>query len=326
MPDVSVQRLFDENREKLQLSWIAGQKGSHRSAPVGSLTDPRAGIIAHLNLTHPHRFQVLGQMETSYLQRLDGTALQRAFDNLFEDDAVAAILIADGTETPEALRKAADLKNVPLIASPVPSATLINLLRHYLSQELAEEVTLHGVFMVILEVGVLITGDSAVGKSELALELITRGHGLVADDVVEFYRIGPETLQGRCPPLLRDYLEVRGLGLINIRSIFGETAVRPRKNLKLVVHLERPPGGDLSAMERLPSYTRTQNILGLDVPKVVLPVAVGRNLAVLVEAATRNFILSQRGIDSTEQFIRRQEEYMARQELQRSDPNDRSNP
>ncbi len=314
MPDVSVQRLFNENREKLNLVWLAGRHGCQRSAPVGSLTDPRAGLIAHLNLTHPHRFQVLGHMEITYLLGLDGTALQRAFDNIFSED-LTTIIISDGSLLPAALGVAAEAHGVPIIGSPLPSATVINLLRHYLSQELAEEITLHGVFMVILEVGVLITGDSAVGKSELALELITRGHGLVADDVVEIYRIGPETLQGRCPPLLRDFLEVRGLGLINIRSIFGETAVRPRKNLKLIVHLERLPEGDLSALDRLPGNNKTQNILGLEVPRYVLPVAVGRNLAVLVEAATRNFILSQRGIDSTEQFIRRQEEFMAEEQL-----------
>ena len=314
MPDVSVQRLFNENRDKLELQWLAARHGCQRAAPVGSLTDPRAGIIAHLNLTHPHRFQVLGQMEINYLQGLSGAALKRAFDNIFCDD-LAAIIVADDGVMPPSLGEAAEIHGVSIIGSPVPSATLINILRHYLSQELAEEITMHGVFMVILEVGVLITGDSAVGKSELALELITRGHGLVADDVVELYRIGPETLQGRCPPLLRDFLEVRGLGLINIRSIFGETALRPRKNHKLIVHLERLPDGDMATMERLPAKTRTQNILGLDVPKFVLPVAIGRNLAVLVEAATRNFILAQRGVDSTEQFIQRQEEFMAQEQL-----------
>lgn len=312
MPDVSVQRLFNENREKLDLIWLAGRQGYQRSAPVGSLTDSSAGLIAHLNLTHPHRFQVLGQMEINYLLGLDGTSLQRALDNILSPD-LAAIIIADGSLLPETLYNACEQQGMPAIGSSVSSATVINLLRHYLEQELAEEITLHGVFMVILEVGVLITGDSAVGKSELALELITRGHGLVADDAVEFYRISPETLQGRCPPMLRDFLEVRGLGLLNIRSIFGETAVRPRKNLKLIVHLERPPGGDLGALDRLPGNNKTQNILGLDLPKVTLPVAVGRNLAVLVEAATRNFILSQRGIDSTSQFIERQQQFMAQE-------------
>ncbi len=318
MPDVSVQRLFNENREKLHLTWLAGRHGCQRTAPVGSLTDSRAGLIAHLNPTHPHRFQVLGPMEITHLRSLGPEARQEAFANIFSEE-LAAIIVSDGSPIPEFLGAAAEAQGIPVIGSTVPSATVINLLHHYLSQELAEETTLHGVFMVILEVGVLITGDSAVGKSELALELISRGHGLVADDVVEFYRIGPATLQGRCPPLLRDFLEVRGLGLINIRSIFGETAVRPRKNLKLIVHLERPPGGDLAALDRLPRQRNTQNVLGIDVPQVVLPVAVGRNLAVLVEAATRNFILSQRGIDSTEQFIRRQAEYMAEEQLL-SDP------
>jgi HPr kinase/phosphorylase len=171
-------------------------------------------------------------------------------------------------------------------------------------------IALHGVFLVVLEVGVLITGNSAVGKSELALELISRGHGLVADDVVELYHISPNTLQGRCPPLLRDFLEVRGLGVINIRSIFGETAVRPRKTLKLIVHLEKPDPGELAKMERLPLNSSSQTIMGIDYPKVILPVAEGRNLAVLVEAATRNFILRSRGIDSARQFIERHERMM----------------
>jgi HPr kinase/phosphorylase len=157
-----------------------------------------------------------------------------------------------------------------------------------------------------------------VGKSELALELISRGHGLVADDAVEFYRIGPETLQGRCPPLLRDFLEVRGLGLLNIRSIFGETAVRLRKNLKMVVHLERFRNNDFSSLERLGNSQQSETILGLKFPKVVLPVAAGRNLAVLIEAATRNLILSQRGIDSTQQFMERQAEYMAQEAAKNS--------
>ncbi|MDE2423342.1 MAG: HPr kinase/phosphorylase [Betaproteobacteria bacterium] len=309
MPDVSVQRLFDENQEKNGLIWLTDGSGKERVVPVGSLTDRNVGAIAHLNLTHPHRFQVLGQMELTYLKSLGKEQLSDALSRLFSDN-LTAIFIAENGEVFEPLKKMAIDKQVALLGCSLSSADLINNLNYYLSQELAEETTVHGVFMVILEVGVLITGDSAVGKSELALELISRGHGFVADDAVDLYKIGPETIQGKCPPMLKDFLEVRGLGLINIRSIFGETAVRPRKNLKLIVHLERPPGGDLSAFERLPSHTPTQSILGIDIPKVVLPVAVGRNLAVLVEAATRNFILMQRGINSTQQFLDRQKEYM----------------
>src|SRR5690606_2874823 len=154
-----------------------------------------------------------------------------------------------------------------------------------------------GVFLDVLEIGLMITGDSSIGKSELALELISRGHGLVADDVVELQQIGPDTIQGRCPPMLRDFLEVRGLGVLNIRSIFGETAVRPRKILRLIVHLEMQAAR--IEKDRLATRSGTQSILGVEIPTVTLAVAPGRNLAVLVEAAVRNHILITRGIDST---------------------------
>ncbi|MDE1892295.1 MAG: HPr kinase/phosphorylase [Betaproteobacteria bacterium] len=321
MPDVSVQRLFDDNQEKNNLIWLIDNIGKDKIIPVGSLTDKDVGTIAHLNLTHPHRFQVLGQMELTYLKSLAKTQLSDALTRIFSDN-LAALFITENADMFEPLREMAIKKEVAILGCSLSSADLINNLNYYLSQELAEETTIHGVFMVILEVGVLITGDSAVGKSELALELISRGHGFVADDAVDLYKIGPETIQGKCPPMLKDFLEVRGLGLINIRSIFGETAVRPRKNLKLIVHLERPPGGDLSAFERLPSHTPTQSILGIDIPKVVLPVAVGRNLAVLVEAATRNFILMQRGINSTQQFLDRQKEFMGIDHFDSSDKKD----
>ena len=161
-------------------------------------------------------------------------------------------------------------------------------------------------FVDVLGLGVLITGESGVGKSELALELISRGHGLVADDVVEISRIAAKTLEGRCPPLLKDFLEVRGLGVLNIRVIFGETAVRPKMNLKLIVRLSKSGQVGAVATERLPLHELTEEILGLPIREIVLPVAAGRNLAVLVEAAVRNYILQLRGYDSTQEFIARQ--------------------
>ena len=157
--------------------------------------------------------------------------------------------------------------------------------------------------------GVLITGDSGVGKSELALELISRGHGLVADDVVEISRVGADTLEGRCPALLKDFLEVRGLGVLNIRTIFGETACRRKMKLKLIVHLERPQQG-VPKSTACRSAPRPQDILGVPVRKVIIPVAAGRNLAVLLEAAVRSTILLLRGIDSTQEFVERHRQAM----------------
>jgi HPr kinase/phosphorylase len=159
--------------------------------------------------------------------------------------------------------------------------------------------------MDVLGLGVLITGDSGAGKSELGLELISRGHGLVADDVVELSRVAPTVLEGRCPEMLQDFIEVRGLGLLNIRTIFGETACRRKMRLRLICHLDRrQPGPDDPT--RLPLQQETQDILGVKIGRVVLPVAAGRNLAVLLEAAVRSTILQLRGIDSTQEFIERQ--------------------
>jgi HPr kinase/phosphorylase len=193
-----------------------------------------------------------------------------------------------------------------LFVTPKECSVVIDLLHIYLARRFADTVSAHGVFMDVYGMGILITGDSGVGKSELALELVTRGHGLVADDVVELARTAPTTIEGRCPSMLRDYLEVRGLGLLNIRTIFGETAARRKMKLKLVVHLQEFAAGEDSP--RLPLDSQTQEILGIPVRKVVFHVAPGRNLAVLLEAAVRNCILQMRGIDSMSEFINRQQQ------------------
>jgi HPr kinase/phosphorylase len=305
MPRLSVQRLFDERRERLGLEWAAGMDGGARELTGEMVHKPGVGLIGHLNLIHPLLAQVMGPREVEYLARLDPAVRTQTAAHIVGGDTVL-VLIGDALKAPIELLEAAGRAGTPVLTSTEPSQHVINVLRPYMQQELGEITTLHGVFLDVLEIGVLITGDSSIGKSELALELISRGHGLVADDVVELQQIGPETIQGRCPPLLRDFLEVRGLGVLNIRSIFGETAVRPRKVLRLMVHLDMPVGG-LEPKDRLASRSGTQDILGVEIPTVTLAVAPGRNLAVLVEAAVRNHILITRGIDSTREFIARQE-------------------
>ena len=309
MPRLSVQRLFDDRGERLGLAWAAGRAGAAREFTGDMLRRPGVGLIGHLNLIHPLLAQVMGPREVQYLESVEGEAHAQTLDRIVGGDTIC-VLVGDGVAAPASLVAAADRLGTPLLTSPEPSQHLINVLRPYMQQELGEVTTLHGVFLDVLEIGVLITGDSSIGKSELALELVSRGHGLVADDVVELQQIGPETIQGRCPPMLRDFLEVRGLGVLNIRSIFGETAVRPRKVLRLIVHLDMPVGGYMEPRDRLSTRSGTQDILGVEIPTVTLAVAPGRNLAVLVEAAVRNHILITRGIDSTREFIARQEAIM----------------
>ena len=306
---VSVERLVIDNQDRLGLRWVAGRDGGNRVLTGEAALKPTVGQVGHMNFIHPFRVQLLGAAEIAYLKGLPAGELDVAIDRLFEGDLVA-IVVANGETVPPGLAKNCEAHHVPLLASPQPSPHVVDVFRLYLSRVLAESTTLHGVFLDVLEMGVLITGASAIGKSELALELISRGNGLVADDIVELYRISPDTVEGRCPPVLRDFLEVRGIGVLNIRTIFGETAVRPRKLLKLIVHLEDHSHEAFSDLDRLKVEANIQEVLGVPVRRVTIPVAAGRNLAVLVEAAVRNFVLNQRGIDSTLEFIERQQKLM----------------
>jgi HPr kinase/phosphorylase len=302
MHQVNVARLHDDNREALSLAWVAGRDGGttvRREAAVA------ASLIGYLNLTHPNAVQVIGAYEAGIVAGF----LERLFEA-----RPAAVIVADGVAPPQALVDAATRAHTPLFTSPLPAPRVIEKLARYLAKALADSVERHGVFMDVLGLGVLITGDSGVGKSELGVELISRGHGLVADDVVELSRIGDGGVEGRCPPMLKDFLEVRGLGLLNIRTIFGETAVRPKMRLKLVAHLAGPQPGGRESAERLPLADMSEEVLGVTVRKVVIPVAAGRNLAVLIEAAVRNEILKLRGIDSTQEFLARQQQKMQQEE------------
>jgi HPr kinase/phosphorylase len=309
MPRVSVTQLFDDNRDRLELAWGAGREGATSELSGELLNASTKGLIGHLNFIHPNWIQVLGGTENEYLDRLDPAVARESLQQIAASGPIC-VIVSDGCPASAELCAMADAHKISVLLSPFPSIQLMWQLRPYLTRSLAEFVTRHGVFLDVLGMGVLITGDSGVGKSELALELISRGSGLVADDVVELYRIGPDVLEGRCPPLLRDFLEVRGLGMLNIRTIFGETAVRVRKNLKLIVQLEKPVAGIVPGLERLPLNASSEIILANEIRKVQLPVAAGRNLAVLVEAAVRNMVLQLRGYDSTREFIRRHDEHL----------------
>ena len=306
---VSVERIFAENQARLGLHWVAGRQGGNRVLTGEAELRPTIGQVGHMNFIHPFRIQILGAAEVASLCALPEAELEPAIERLFTLELVA-IVVANGEAVPPLLAAKCDANHIALFTSVQPSPHLVEVFRLFLSRVLAESTTLHGVFLDVLEMGVLVTGASAIGKSELALELISRGNGLIADDIVELYRISPDTLEGRCPAVLRDFLEVRGIGILNIRTNFGETAVRPRKLLKFMVHLEDHSNEAFSELDRLQVNATFQEILGVPVRKVTIPVAAGRNLAVLVEAAVRNFVLNQRGIDSTKEFIERQTQLM----------------
>ncbi|MDO5687501.1 MAG: HPr(Ser) kinase/phosphatase [Neisseria sp.] len=304
MPGISVRRLYQDNQAKLQLAWSAGTAGADNRISIDD-EHPILALVGHLNFIHPNRIQVLGVTEHAYLSRLEsGETLKSSLDDLL-DLNVALMIVANDLPVPYVLRDYCHTNNIPLMTSPIESPYLMDVLRIYLQRALAVSTVLHGVFLDVFEIGVLIMGQSGLGKSELALELISRGHRLVADDAVELYRTAPEVLEGRCPQVLRDFLEVRGLGILNIRTIFGETSVRPKKKLNLIINLVHADDHYMQNLDRLSIQTERQEILNVAVRKITLPVAVGRNLAVLVEAAVQNYILQLRGIDSTRDFLDR---------------------
>ena len=309
---ISADVLFEEFRAKLRWQWVAGLGASERRFDEVAVKAARSGadLVGYLNYIHPYRVQIMGQREVAYLSNCSSADAARRISRIVTLEPPVLIL-ADGQTAPDELIAMCERAQIPMFATSDSAAFVIDVLRAYLSKHFADRTTMHGVFMDILGLGVMITGESGLGKSELGLELISRGNGLVADDAVDLYRINQTAIEGRCPELLQNLLEVRGIGLLDIRAIFGETAVRRKMRLQLIVHLVRKETLERD-YERLPHEPLSQNVLGVPVRKVVIQVVAGRNIAVLVEAAVRNTILQLRGVDSYQEFIARHQRAMSK--------------
>ena len=309
---ISAEALFEEHRTTLHWEWVAGHAHPERRFDEAAVREARsaADLIGYLNYIHPYRVQIVGRREVAYLSEDGDDAIERRIARIVTLEP-PMIIVADGQAPPNRLVAMCDRAEIPLFVTAESAGHVIDVVRAYLGQLFAERTTRHGVFMDILGLGVLLTGESGLGKSELGLELISRGHGLVADDAVDLYRISQTAIEGRCPELLLNLLEVRGIGLLDIKSIFGETAVRRKMRLKLLVHLVRKETMERE-FERLPYEPLFEEILEVPVRKVVIAVDAGRNLAVLVEAAVRNTVLQLRGIDTYGEFVRRHQKAMDR--------------
>lgn len=326
---LTVQDLYTNHCDKLCLQWVAGQQGSKRAivpednrqkksrisdekiddagdiAAVNSNPLFNQSLVGYLNLIHPHQIQVMGSMELKFFEGLRDISRQDAIKQLFNHNP-ACIIIADNGTVPVFLKRKCNENSIPLFMSSLSSNKITESLHYYLTTLFADVLTMHGVYMEVHAIGVLITGPSGVGKSEVALELITRGHRLVADDAPQFSRIAPDIIDGTCPKALQDFLEVRGLGIINVRELFGDSAIKTNKYLRLIIRLEPLDKNNLVQIDRLVGSYRTQRVLDLDIPEITLPVAPGRNLAVLLECAARNHMLRMSGYNASEEFSERQ--------------------
>ena len=309
---ISAMELFEQLGERLDLRWLAGRHGQGRVLASVQTVARRPSLAGYLNTIYPNKVQILGTEELAWLDSLDSRHRWETIEKIIQFRPLALVISKD-QPGPADLIEAADESGTPLWASPRRGHELLNHLQYHLARTLAPRVTLHGVFMEIYSIGVLITGEAGAGKSELALELVTRGHRLVADDAPEFTQIAPDVLDGTCPEMLQDLLEVRGLGVLNIREMFGDTAVKRNKYLRLVVHLTQPSGASGSdGIERITGELGARQVLDLDVPTVNIPVMPGRNLAVLTEAAARTHILRAKGVDPAAAFMARHSHFLER--------------
>ena len=268
-------------------------------------------LVGSLDCIHPNRLQVIGQAEQTYLADLGGAAYLETIERLFAAKP-AAVIFTSGIEPESIFFSWSQRTSIPLLGSALSDEEIIDQLRYFLARRCTKRTSLHGVFLEVLGMGLLLTGNAAIGKSELALELISRGHRLIADDAPEFTRIAPETVEGSCPPLLKDLLEVRGLGILDIRAMFGESAVLEAKDLRLIVDLRTLDATELSSIDRLSGALSSRRVLDVAVPVITIPVAPGRNLAILVETAVRNQVLRNRGYDAGADFMERQADAMRR--------------
>lgn len=291
---------------QIEFEWVAGQEDPDQ--PLHEIrASQHATLVGHVNVVHKNLIQVIGETECAYLQGLEDNFRSNMLHEIFSSRPVA-IIMADGIPVPDMLIDHANQYHTPLLSCKTDSNEVVDIARFYLHNIFSEKEVVHGVFMEVLGTGVLITGESSVGKSELALALIARGHRLIADDAPEFTRTGPDILDGRSPSVLKDFMEVRGLGVLNIRDMYGDNALKPNKYLKLIVHLKRLSAMEYAQLDRLQGERKIRTILGIDIPQILIPVAPGRNIEVLVEAAVRNYILSVSGNNSTQKFIELQQQ------------------
>jgi HPr kinase/phosphorylase len=314
---ISARQLYDGVHERMALRWVSGMRGESRVIEPGAAQSRRPSLVGYLNVIYPNKIQIIGTEELNFLDGLDSRQRWEVMHKVAAHQPLALIVTKDQS-VPADLREVAEETNVPLWISPKRGHELLTYLQYHLARMLAAKITLHGVFLEVFSIGVLITGEAGSGKSELALELISRGHRLVADDATEFTLIAPDVIDGSCPELLQDLLEVRGLGVLNVREMFGHMSVKASKYLRLVIHLKPMRDGDgypdnsSDALTRLTGDIGHREIFDVMMPMITIPVASGRNLAVLVEAAVRSHALKSKGIDPAQTFIDRQAHQLRR--------------
>jgi HPr kinase/phosphorylase len=299
--------LLDDTEFDLRLRLLAGKNGLSRGIEERRIQKPGLAIAGFVEMIQPHRLQVLGNTEISYLVSLDDAQQHRAIENFFRSGLACAVLTTQ-LPVPPSLVLSADSLSVPLFLSTHNSWQFITQVHDFLEDHLSPEITQHGVLIDVFGIGVLLTGPSGIGKSECALDLVLRGHRLVADDVVLIKQRHAQLI-GSGSPLTRHHMEVRGLGIINVKELFGAASVRENKRVELVVDLIE--GKDNVEFDRTGLDDYFDTILEVAVPKLRLPVRPGRNLASIVEVAARNHLLKRHGHHAARELSEKVDQHLA---------------
>lgn len=283
------------------------EKSLDRPIVMADTNRPGLELAGFFENSQSKRIVILGDKEIAYIQTMSDAKQRKSF-NFITNDMTPAIIITKNHECPAILKRCAKRKNFPIFQSQSPTTRLIVDMAAFLDEQLATSKCIHGGLLSIYGKGVLITGESGMGKSEIALELIKRGHLLVADDRVDCYRIHNKII-GKAPELLREMLEIRGIGVINVSRMFGVSSVLPKTEINFEVHLESwKPDQDYDRVGI--EEKKHENILGIDIPKIVVPVREGRSMAVIIESAVTNFLLGEMGLDSAKEFEQRVLDYI----------------
>lgn len=288
--------------EELQLELISGEEGLHRPILTSDLSRPGLEIAGFMDYYPAERVQLLGRTEITFIKRLNQRDTKIRLEKLCAD-ITPGIIITRGLEVPKELIEVSEIHSVPVMRSSWKTTRLSSRLTNFLESKLAPTTAVHGVLVDVYGVGVLITGQSGVGKSETALDLVKRGHRLVADDCVEIYQQDEDTLVGKSPELIEHLLEIRGLGIINVMTLFGAGAVLSHKKITLNVHLEL--WDQNKHYDRLGIDEEKLKIIDTDITKLTIPVRPGRNLGVIIEVAAMNFRLKRMGVNAAQQFTDR---------------------
>ena len=299
MISIPVRYLYEHNSEDLELEILAGEKGMDRAIRISRIQKPGLALAGFLDQLHRDRVQILGQTEIFYLETLEKDIADQRLQDLC-CAGVSCIIIAKSLEAPDELIRLCDQEEVPLFRSPEITSLLIRRVTTYLEDVLAPETSVHGCLVDVYGVGILLIGKSGIGKSECALGLVERGHRLVGDDVVVIKRKVPGVLFGSAADLIKYHMEIRGLGIINIKDLFGVSSIRQNKKIELVVELVEWLQ-DLK-VERLGLDDHTYSILDVDIPYLMIPIRPARDLTMIVEVAARNHLLKRMGYNAAREF------------------------